>query len=176
MEQDTPTPESFSDEQIAMLKQVFTHQIYPVIDQPQYNSATNIFMPLLEIAQQLGIWDCIGFERAFRETNSRIYLLADPRNPEGTISSHPLTREELPFALYICVNGPDEARETLELWGITEEENQENLKSAGILSAVDMEQVEQEMETNPNFDPVQPDNENPDRFFSSGGDSSLGSN
>lgn len=72
-------------------------------------------------------------ESRLRKLNNMVYLLARSDVPEELISRDPLTKEQMDYWLWICVNGSNEALLRMVEFNLTQEDNLEKLKRTGFL-------------------------------------------
>lgn len=97
--------------------------------------------------------DLTFIERRLRAIGSRVFLVAKPLShaPEE-VEGRPVTITR-PWVggdalgehwLWICLNGPDEAAEELRALGVTFEENERRLATAGIATVVEDEAASQQ--------------------------------
>jgi hypothetical protein len=129
--------ESFSPEEIEGIQRAL-RILEEAIQQAQYNNAGTVSQFFVDIFNQLGHSDLSKIEELLRDSDSRIHLIAVPAEFfgdqfEATLPHSPHT---LKFALWVCMNGPDEARKTLSQHRITSEENNENLHECGFLGPI----------------------------------------
>jgi len=71
-----------------------------------------------------------------RDINSRIHLIAIPINAFGgkLRAFHPQDEEDKPYALWVCMNGKEEAENELTKNGISYVDNLVRLHSCGFLT------------------------------------------
>jgi hypothetical protein len=79
----------------------------------------------------------IDIESLLRGKDCYSYLLGLPANTlpkyQKAVNFLSPTHEVMPYFLWICVNGKEEAIKTLSEFGITEEQNLVNLKQTGFI-------------------------------------------
>ena len=106
-----------------------------IMQTPGYNHSgvpTQMAIDLM----QAGIIDSFAqFEACMRDVGSRVYFLTVPLDFYG--GRHPVTHPsgqegEPEYALFVAVNGAEEAAQMLEHLGITPEENAARLISTGV--------------------------------------------
>jgi len=75
-------------------------------------------------------------EQMLRDINSRIHLIAIPINAFGgkLRAFHPQDEEDKPYALWVCMNGKEEAENELTKNGISYVDNLVRLHSCGFLT------------------------------------------
>lgn len=75
-------------------------------------------------------------EQMLRNMNSRIHLIAVPIEAFGPKlrAFHPNDCEDRPYALWVCMNGKEEANEELKKNDLTEVDNLVRLHSCGFLT------------------------------------------
>lgn len=106
--------------------------IQAMIDVREYNNAMAVSEVMIELLDKVTLLD---FEEAFREVNSRIYLLAVPVEKFGPEfdSMLPGVDTKMEYALWVCMNGKQETDAKLDSIGSTSQDNIERLKKCGLL-------------------------------------------
>lgn len=108
------------------------------IDQKEFNHAAavgQILMNILNVNKEL---DLVDLENYLREMKSRVYLLALPmgffnNGDQQYMSVFPDKENLQENALWICMNGENEASAMMQQNNLTKELNLEKLKRCGFL-------------------------------------------
>ncbi len=101
----------------------------------QYKNAVVIGQAFAEIARTFGKFSYLEMERMFRSFNSDTFLIAVPFNLQNEFQCKDMvSKEEMPYYLWICVNGGEEAQQKLAEIEISPEENNNRLSITGMLT------------------------------------------
>lgn len=80
----------------------------------------------------------LDIETAFRAIGSKTtYLVAMPKamiTPERKVKAVHLSGAPADYALWICLNGPDDLLKTLSSFGLTREQNLDALRVCGVMA------------------------------------------
>jgi len=103
-----------------------------------FKDAAAIGQALVDILIKDKNIDFAKLEKIYRGMGSDTYLLAAPNNQlqPNQKSLHPITKKETPYCLWICVNGEDDAEDTMKEFNIPSyEENLKRLEQTGVITA-----------------------------------------
>lgn len=134
---DRPRGAAYTAEQLVKLRNM-VDLLEHTIRRPEGNNAQVVAQLIADIFQEIGEGDFSEVEKLLRGRASRVYLLALPTEIFGPeyVSRLMGIATDLPYALWICLNGETEARGLLMQHGLTTPENVINLANCGFLEPV----------------------------------------
>lgn len=127
----------YTPEEIAKLEKAL-ELIEMLIQLPQYANAGVVAQVLLNVFIEIGRSNLAEVEQLLRGRDSSLHLLAMPVDFFGDQYKAylPDISADLEHALWVCMNGQDEATATLSEHGITQVQNAANLENCGFLKPV----------------------------------------